>query len=370
MSTAGVAGAAGMVPPTLSLRDLVVGYGGEPVVRGVSLEVGHGEFVAVLGASGSGKTTLLRAIAGYLRPTAGSITVAGQLVAGPHSWVPPEKRHIGVVPQEGALFPQLDVAGNVGFGLPRRERRTSTRVTQLLEMVGLAGLEKARPDELSGGQQQRVALARALAPEPELLLLDEPFSSLDAALRVEVRTEVHALLREIETTSILVTHDQEEALSIADRVAVMSAGRIEQVDAPWRVYEAPSTLGIARFVGDLVELPVQQLSEDSALTCLGWVPVTAADVRTTEDLGLVALRPEQLALVADRTVGAPNDVNQSAVGTVEAIRYHGHDSLTTVRLEDGTAVAVRAAGGVGVAVGDRVRVVVTGAARAFAHPVV
>jgi ABC-type spermidine/putrescine transport systems, ATPase components len=206
----------------------------------------------VLGASGSGKTTLLRAITGYLRPTAGSITVAGQLVAGPHSGVPPEKRHIGVVPQEGALFPQLDVAGNVCFCLPRRERRTSTRVSQLLEMVGLAGLEKARPDELSGGQQQRVTLARALAPQPELLLLDEPFSSLNAALRVEVRTKVHALLREIETTTILVTHNQEEALSIADRVAVMSSGRIEQVDAPWRVYEASSTLGIARFVGDLV----------------------------------------------------------------------------------------------------------------------
>ena len=357
-------------PPTLSLQDLVVGYGGEPVVRGVSLEVSHGEFVAVLGASGSGKTTLLRAIAGYLRPTSGSITVAGDVVAGPRSWVPPEKRHIGVVPQEGALFPQLDVAGNVGFGLPRRERRTSTRVSQLLEMVGLAGLERARPDELSGGQQQRVALARALAPEPDLLLLDEPFSSLDAALRVEVRTEVHALLRELETTTILVTHDQEEALSIADRVAVMSFGRVEQVDAPWRVYEAPSTLSIARFVGDLVELPVRRSKEDAALTSLGWVPVTTEDLPAIGSHALVTLRPEQLALVSDRTLGNGSSAEQTALGTVEAIRYHGHDSLTTVRLEDGTPVAVRAAGGAGVAVGDRVRVVVTGAARAFPDPVV
>jgi iron(III) transport system ATP-binding protein len=355
---------------SLQLRDLVVGYGGEPVVRGVSLDVNHGEFLAVLGASGSGKTTLLRAIAGYLRPTSGSISVEGEIVAGPHTWIPPEKRHIGVVPQEGALFPQLDVAGNIGFGLPRRERRTSKRVSELLEMVGLAGLEKARPDELSGGQQQRVALARALAPAPKLLLLDEPFSSLDAALRVEVRTEVHALLREIGTTSILVTHDQEEALSIADRVAVMSAGRIEQVDSPWRIYEAPSTLGIARFVGDLVELPVEQVREDLALTTLGWVPISAQDLRASESPGLIALRPEQLALVADRIVGAPEDATPSAVGTVEAIRYHGHDSLTTVRLEDGTSVAVRAAGGAGVAVGDQVRVVVTGTARAFADPVV
>ncbi|HEV8024655.1 MAG TPA: ABC transporter ATP-binding protein [Candidatus Nanopelagicales bacterium] len=354
----------------LQLHELVVGYGGEPVVRGVSLDVDHGEFLAVLGASGSGKTTLLRSIAGYLRPTAGTITVDGENVAGPHTWVPPEKRHIGVVPQEGALFPQLDVAGNIGFGLPRRERRTSKRVSELLEMVGLAGLEKARPDELSGGQQQRVALARALAPAPKLLLLDEPFSSLDAALRVEVRTEVHALLREIQTTSILVTHDQEEALSIADQVAVMSVGRIEQVDAPWRVYESPSTLGIARFVGDLVELPVQQVREDSALTSLGWVPVMVEDLSTQEPLSLVALRPEQLALVADRTLGEPDQETQSAVGTVEVIRYHGHDSLTTVRLADGTPVAVRSAGGAGVTVGDRVRVVVTGTARAFADPVV
>lgn len=354
----------------LQLHELVVGYGGEPVVRGVSLDVDHGEFLAVLGASGSGKTTLLRSIAGYLRPTAGTITVDGEIVAGPHTWVPPEKRHIGVVPQEGALFPQLDVAGNIGFGLPRRERRTSKRVSELLEMVGLAGLEKARPDELSGGQQQRVALARALAPAPKLLLLDEPFSSLDAALRVEVRTEVHALLREIQTTSILVTHDQEEALSIADQVAVMSVGRIEQVDAPWRIYESPSTLGIARFVGDLVELPVQQVREDSALTSLGWVPVMVEDLSTPEPLSLVALRPEQLALVADRTLGDPEQAAQSAVGTVEVIRYHGHDSLTTVRLADGTPVAVRSAGGAGVTVGDRVRVVVTGTARAFADPVV
>lgn len=354
----------------LHLHELVVGYGGEPVVRGVSLDVDHGEFLAVLGASGSGKTTLLRSIAGYLRPTAGTITVDGEIVAGPHAWVPPEKRHIGVVPQEGALFPQLDVAGNIGFGLPRRERRTSKRVSELLEMVGLAGLEKARPDELSGGQQQRVALARALAPAPKLLLLDEPFSSLDAALRVEVRTEVHALLREIQTTSILVTHDQEEALSIADQVAVMSVGRIEQVDAPWRIYEAPSTLGIARFVGDLVELPVQQVREDSALTSLGWVPVMVEDLPTQEPLSLIALRPEQLALVADKKLGEPEQAAQSAVGTVEVIRYHGHDSLTTVRLADGTPVAVRSAGGAGVTVGDRVRVVVTGAARAFADPVV
>ena len=362
-----------MTTPAVAISDLIVGYGGPAVVRGVSLEVPHGEFLAVLGASGSGKTTLLRSIAGYLKPTAGSIVVDGQEVAGPSVWVPPEKRHVGVVPQEGALFPQLDVAGNIAFGLPRRERRTSTRIAELLEMVGLVGLEKVRPQELSGGQQQRVALARALAPEPKLLLLDEPFSSLDAALRVEVRTEVHALLRSLGTTTILVTHDQEEALSLAGRVAVMAQGRIEQVDAPWRIYEAPSTLGIARFVGDLVELPVSEVSGGSAHTSLGWVPVAEPipgqePVATTA--GLVVLRPEQLVLVSDRTIGSDPATASGAPGTVEAIRYHGHDSLTTVRLTDGAMVAVRSAGGAGVSPGDLVRVVVTGSARALADPVV
>lgn len=351
----------------LSLRDLVVGYGGEPVVRGVSVEVPHGEFLAVLGASGSGKTTLLRAIAGYLRPTAGTVAVDGNVVAGPGSWTPPERRHIGVVPQEGALFPQLDVAGNIGFGLPRKERRSSQRVSELLEMVGLAGLGRARPNELSGGQQQRVALARALAPAPKLLLLDEPFSSLDAALRVEVRSEVHALLREIGTTTILVTHDQEEALSLADRVAVMAAGRIEQVDVPWRVYESPATLGVARFVGDLVELPIQEADDSAARTSLGWIPVAADAAGQPNSTNVVTLRPEQLVLVSDRTLGSGETGTQ---GVVESIRYHGHDSLTMVRLDDGSNVAVRSAGGAGVGIGDRVRVVVTGSARSFRDPVV
>lgn len=350
--------------PALKVRELVVGYGGPAIVQGVDLEVPRGEFLAILGGSGSGKTTLLRAIAGYLRPTSGEVEIDGRLVAGRDTWVPPEKRHIGVVPQEGALFPHLDVAANISFGLPRKERRTTERVSELLEMVGMIGMEHDRPHELSGGQQQRVALARALAPEPELLLLDEPFSSLDAGLRVEVRTEVHSLLREIGTTTVFVTHDQEEALSLADRVAVMSAGRIEQVDIPWRIYEAPSTLGIARFVGDLVELPVVGMDSGVARTPLGAIPLTP-DSNT--NARVVVMRPEQLVLVSDRNIGSSES---GTPGTVTAIRYHGHDSLTTVRLDDGSFVAVRSAGGAGVELGDRVRVLVTGAARAFPDPVV
>lgn len=350
---------------SLQVSDLVVGYGGPAVVRGATLDVHGGELLAVLGASGSGKTTLLRAIAGYLRPTSGSIAVAGDVVADANTWVPPEKRHIGVVPQDGALFPHLDVAANVAFGLPRSQRRNSTRVEDLLDMVGLAGMGSARVHELSGGQQQRVALARALAPEPALLLLDEPFSALDAGLRVEVRTEVRTLLRDVGTATVLVTHDQEEALSLADRVAVMTNGIIEQVDAPWNIYESPVSLGVARFIGDLVELPTSEISDQSARTALGWIPFTGSiDEQRT---GVAVLRPEQLVLVADRPV---NDGGAGTPGVVESIRYHGHDSLTTVRLHDGSAVQVRAAGGAGVVAGDPVRVIVTGPARLFDHPVV
>jgi len=357
----------------LTLADVVIGYGGPPVVRGVSLDVIDREFLAILGASGSGKTTLLRAIAGYLRPTSGTITVAGELVAGPHTFVPPEKRRIGVVPQEGALFPHLDVAGNIAFGLSRDKKSARARVEQLLEMVDLQGLGKARPHELSGGQQQRVALARALAPEPALLLLDEPFSSLDAALRSEVRTQVRTLLREVGTTTILVTHDQEEALSLADRVAVMADGLVQQIGAPWSIYEQPTTLEVARFVGDLVELPVNSVGDSSVQTVLGPIQLTG-QAPTTADITprtRVVLRPEQLVLVADRPVGdVPADHHRGTRGVVEAISYHGHDSLTSVRLDDGPVVAVRAAGGSGVAPGDAVRVVVTGGGRLLSDPVV
>ena len=228
----------------LSVESIFVGYGGPIVVRDVTMEVEHREFVTILGPSGSGKTTLLRAIAGYLRPATGIVAIAGTIASNERTWLPPERRRIGIVTQEGALFPHLDVAGNIAFGL-RDKKKARVRVAEMLEMVDLSGLEKARPHELSGGQQQRVALARALAPGPSLVLLDEPFSSLDASLRFDVRTQVRRLLADIGTTAILVTHDQEEALSMADRVAVMSAGRIEQMDAPWTVYDDPTTLNPA-----------------------------------------------------------------------------------------------------------------------------
>src|SRR5579871_3541344 len=206
-------------------------FGAHPVLTGVDLEVPAGSLTAILGPSGSGKTTLLRLLAGFDRADAGTITIGDGLVDGSGVYVAPERRRIGYVPQEGSLFPHLTVEANVGFGLSARDRRTG-RAETMLEMVGLGGLGRRYPHQLSGGQQQRVALARALAIEPAVVLLDEPFSSLDASLRASVRSEVRDVLREACTTTILVTHDQDEALSLADRVAVLRDGVIVQEAAP------------------------------------------------------------------------------------------------------------------------------------------
>ena len=219
--------------PALRVRGLEKRYGDVEVLRGIDLDVERGEFLALLGPSGCGKTTALRVVAGFERPHAGSIEIGGDRVydatASGGRWVPPEGRRVGMVFQDYALFPHLSVARNIAFGLPRNAANREARVTSALATVGLAGLGDRTPDQLSGGQQQRVALARALAPEPEVILLDEPFSNLDADLRASVREEVRQILREAGMTAVLVTHDQEEALSIADRVAVMLDGKIVQV---------------------------------------------------------------------------------------------------------------------------------------------
>lgn len=215
----------------------------------------------------------MRTVAGFLRPTSGTISIGGREVSGPITFVPPEKRRVGIVPQEGTLFPHLDVAGNIGFGIPRAGMPDGTpsavRVEEMLSLVGLSGLGDTAPHELSGGQQQRVALARALAPRPDVLLLDEPFSSLDAGLRTELRAEVREVLRSVGTTTILVTHDQEEALSIADEVALMIAGRIVQIGTPQELYANPRSLVAARFLGNLVEIPAAQVIAGIARTPLG-----------------------------------------------------------------------------------------------------
>ena len=340
----------------VAVRGVTVGYGATAVLDHLDLDVPSGALAAVLGASGSGKTTLLRVLAGFLTPAAGSVRFGDRVVASagpgrPPVFVPPERRRVGIVPQEGALFPHLDVRANVGFGLPRG---SGSRIEEMLDLVGLRDFARARPQDLSGGQQQRVALARALAPGPDLVLLDEPFSSLDAALRGRLRAEVRDLLKAVGATAILVTHDQDEALSTADLLAVMRAGRIVQSGTPVEVYEAPADLDVARFVGEAVELPAVP-GQGTAHCALGEIPVhPGPDLRPGSPAVLV-LRPEQL-------VPGPSAVT----GVVREVAYHGHDSLLRVELPDGSRIAARLGGGAEPpAPGRTVSITVTGRGRIF-----
>src|SRR5919106_3463230 len=302
-------------------------FGATHAVREVSLEIEHGELMAVLGPSGCGKTTLLRLIAGFEAPDGGSVAVGEETVAGAGTLVPPEKRRVGMVFQDFALFPHLTVEANIAFGLarrPRDEREALTRST--LELVGLQHRAGRYPHELSGGERQRVALARALAPEPEVILLDEPFSNLDATLRADLRREVELILRDAEATALLVTHDQEEALSLADRLAVMREGRIVQVGAPEEVYGAPATRWAAQFVGEVNVLSgvARGGGVETELGVFDLRAPASGDVH-------VAVRPEQLQLRSDPR------------GNAEVIerQFRGHDVLYRLRHEGGRTVLVQ-----------------------------
>ncbi|HEX9950844.1 MAG TPA: ABC transporter ATP-binding protein, partial [Rubricoccaceae bacterium] len=306
------------MPPHLAVSCLSKRYdAGLPVVNGLSLDVGEGELVALLGPSGCGKTTVLRCLAGFMRPDRGTVRLGGDVLdddSGRH--VPTEKRGIGVVFQESALFPHLSAWDNVAFGLREWSRvDRDARISHVLKLVGMTGFEARAPHALSGGQRQRIALARALAPRPRLLLLDEPFSSLDELLRAEMRTEVRAALRAEGTTAVLVTHDQEEALQTADRVAVMQGGRIEQIGTPEEVYTVPRTLFVAQFLGQ-TNLMLTHADGDWAETALGRVRLH----REAQGTVLVALRPEHLALSAG---DAAEDGARS--GAIAERLYRGHD---------------------------------------------
>lgn len=308
------------------------------VLDGVSLDVPAGRTLALLGPSGCGKTTLLRSIAGLERPSDGTVSIDGDLMSGPSKWVPPERRRIGMVFQDWALFPHLSVAKNVAYGLSRRERRErEAQVQTSLDLVGLHGMGGRMPSTLSGGQQQRVALARALAPKPRVLLLDEPFSNLDTNLRAEVRAEVHHLLLELGITAVFVTHDQEEAFVLGDRVAVMNAGRIEQIDTPHNIYTAPSSRWVAQFVGE-ASLVRGHASGSTAATPLGDVALES-ELHGTVD---VLIRPEQVAM--ERSSGS---------ATVELIEFYGHDAMVYLNLE-GQRIRVRTGPDTGVSRGDTV----------------
>jgi iron(III) transport system ATP-binding protein len=303
---------------SVELHNVTKRFGATVAADRVSLSVPSGEFVALLGPSGCGKTTLLRLIAGFMMPDQGAVVVGGQTVAGP-TWVPPERRRVGMVFQDYALFPHLTVAENVGFGLPRRRRAAGT--AEALALVGLDRIGGRYPHELSGGQQQRVALARALAPEPAIVLLDEPWSSIDPMRRGAMREELAAILRAAGTTVLLVTHDQEEALSLADRVALMRDGEIVQVDSPERLYRAPIDPWSAEFVGAANFLDGRR-DAGRAVTALG--AFDAAD--GPDGPCQVLVRPELVQL----------HCTPSGAGLVVGREFRGHDVLYRVRLGDGT----------------------------------
>jgi iron(III) transport system ATP-binding protein len=332
----------------LRCRGLVRRFGDVVALDGVDLEVPAGSLTALLGPSGCGKTTLLRVVAGLERPDAGTVALAGRAVDGDGAWIPPERRGVGLVFQEHALFPHLDVAGNIAFGLRDRDRSgRDRRVAEVLELVDLAGYGRRRPAELSGGQRQRVALARALAPEPTLLLLDEPFTSLDAALRVSVRDEVRAILRAAAQTALLVTHDQEEALSVTDRVGVMFAGRMHQVADPQTLYRSPATPEVAAFVGDADVLPGSRAGSFLVDTPLGRLPSSGPVEGERVD---VVLRPEAVRLRA----------SSDGPATVRHLTYFGRDQVVGVELADGTLLRARRGPVLDLARGDRVEVSVEG----------
>jgi iron(III) transport system ATP-binding protein len=333
--------------PAVRTRDLVRRFGERAAVDQVSLVVEPHELVAVLGPSGSGKSTLLRLLAGFEVPDAGTVEVGGVPVAGEGTWVEPERRRVGFVPQGDSLFPHLTVGENVGFGV----RRDVERVGEVLELVGLRDRADSDPAELSGGERQRVALARALAPRPELILLDEPFSALDAALRVRLRTEVAELLREAKAAAVWVTHDQEEALSLADRVVVMRDGKAVQTGTPAELYWHPVDLWTARFLGD-VNVVSAQVGEGAAVTPLGTFAVDTSG-RPCQQAGL---RPESIVLAADHT----------GAGLVTAREFRGRDVLYHVEIAELGEVRVQMPSFEVVAVGERVRLAPSPGSRALA----
>jgi iron(III) transport system ATP-binding protein len=305
----------------VAVSHLAKAFGPHPVLTGLDLEVPAGSLTAILGPSGSGKTTLLRLLAGFDRADAGTIRIGDRLADGPGVHLPPERRRIGYVPQEGSLFPHLTVEANVSFGLPARARR-GHRAQTMLEAVGLAGLGRRYPHQLSGGQQQRVALARALAIEPAVVLLDEPFASLDAHLRASVRADVQQIFRQAGTTAILVTHDQDEALSVADRVAALRDGTIAQCASPEDLYRRPADPALARFIGE-ANLLDGVLGGGTVKTLLGELPVDPA-VTARAGQVTVLIRPEQIEI-------SPNGPGLSA--SVTSYGYHGHDAVVGVQPE-------------------------------------
>jgi iron(III) transport system ATP-binding protein len=349
----------------LHISGLKKSFNGTAVLHGIDLSVKSGTLLALLGPSGSGKTTLLRVLCGFEPTDAGTIEIDGQRVAGPGLHLRSEQRRIGYVPQEGALFPHLSVADNIVFGLPRPLRRARHRVAELLELVGLSDVYAERaPQQLSGGQQQRVALARALAPSPTLVMLDEPFSSLDAALRIETRQAVADALAAAGATAVLVTHDQSEALSLGHVVAVLWRGKLIQTATPETLYRRPVSRELASFVGEAVLLP--GMAAQNAVECrLGLLKLAAPANRGPVD---VMVRPEQIRIVplADNHT---NGGRSWQAATVRDVAFFGQDASIGLLLDTEPELAIRARvpGYLSPQVGDKVKVAVDGEVTVYAR---
>ncbi len=341
---------------SLEISHLKVSLGKRLILDDLSFSLAEGQIAALLGPSGCGKTTLLRSIAGLIQPSDGTIRFGKQLVSLSSLVMPSHKRKIGYVPQEGALFPHLSVADNISFGLDRSvftkdQIRQTTK--EMLNLIGLQGYESRMPNQLSGGQQTRVALARALAIKPAIVLLDEPFSALDEALRDDLRSDVINLLRASKTTAILVTHDREEALVSADVVALMRAGKIVQQGSPEAVYSKPISPAIAVSTGDALVLDAQRLADGSTSYLFN-----PAAVGASSESGQIVIRPEEIGL--DRTLSAT-----SPKGRISKIDYYGHDAMVTVEVA-GQSIKVRIPGPFDFVVGEEVGVHHTGPVRFFA----
>jgi len=322
--------------------DVAKRYGGKTAVQRVSLKVEKGKFLALLGPSGCGKTTLLRLIAGFEVPDTGVIELGGRTVSSESVFVPPESRRAGIVFQDYALFPHLDVSRNIGFGLPRSSDRQE-RVQEMLSLVGLSGLGHRMPHELSGGEQQRVALARALAPNPAVLLMDEPFSNLDADLRIRIRAEVKDILTCAGATVVFVTHDQQEALFMGDMVGVMNAGCLEQVDTPQAIFERPATPFVARFVG-IADFLAGTVQNGMIATEVGNLPILRGPL-DGEEVN-VMLRPTLVSIRPD----------PDGVGVITERVFQGSHYLYSIQLRSGATVRSLEECGSSYAVNTRVAV--------------
>ena len=325
-------------------------HGSTIAAKEISFKLAPSEVLAILGPSGCGKTTLLRLIAGFERPDQGKIYIQGEQVAGKGIWVQPEKRKLGMVFQDFALFPHLNVIHNISFGINHLPSHTQHAIAhELLHIVALSGLDKRHPHELSGGQQQRVALARALAPNPSLVLLDEPFCNLDADMRCEMRREVHRILKQTQTAGLLVTHDQEEAFDVADRVGVLEKGYLHQLDTPEAVYHTPVTRFVADFVGQADFIP-GELKNNTICTPIGVLsgPIYYPKDETISDNTHVEvmIRPDDINI----------SVDPLGIGTITHRHFRGSETLYTIKLADDIIIHSSKSGMPNMVPGDKVSI--------------